>query len=196
MKNSLRHIPNMLTFARIAGSILIFIWFINQHFWSGYEKIIFLILLLSTDWLDGFLARRYQWISKLGKILDPIADKILLNGVMIVMIVLPELRLPWILVTLVVIREIGITVWRMVLASRDVIIPADTSWKIKTMLQSILSILGCIWVFGIRHGYWKYQISVAWAFLWLFYIIVIITLFSGGMILWKFYFSKHQKDNR
>jgi CDP-diacylglycerol---glycerol-3-phosphate 3-phosphatidyltransferase len=191
MKKSIyRHIPNILTFIRIFGSCFIFFWMIQQSFWLGYGKMLFLIGLLWTDWLDGFLARRYQWISPLWKILDPIADKILLNGIMIAMIVLPELRLPWFLVGLILFREIGITLWRIMLANRGAIIPADTSWKIKTILQSILCILGCVWIFGIRHHYWPMNRFIWMGLMGLFYTIVLITLVSGIIILWKFYFQK------
>ena len=189
-KNILRHIPNALTCLRIIGSILVFTWMIRQNFWIGYSKIIFLVCLVSTDWLDGFLARRYHWISKFGKIMDPIADKILLNGIMIAMIVLPELHLSWIGVTLILVREIGITIWRLVMARRDIIVPADSSGKIKTILQMLLCIFGCGWIFGIRHHFWWMDHLYQNGLIGLFWIIVLITVGSWISILVKFYTTK------
>ncbi len=191
-KNIYRHIPNILTFTRIIGSIFVFFWMIDKSFWYGYWKIIILALLMSTDWLDGFLARRYNWISKLGKIMDPIADKILLNGLIIAMIVLPELNFSAILVGLMIFREVGITIWRIILARRGAIIPADTSGKIKTVLQSILCIVWPIWIFGIRQWYWPEDNSIRMWLTGLFYSIVTITLISGTIILYKFYFPRKQ----
>lgn len=73
-----RHIPNLLTILRL-GSAPLCVWFIAQNqltiaFWVFFGA-------SATDWLDGYLARRWQATSKLGQILDPIADKLLIMSV-------------------------------------------------------------------------------------------------------------------
>lgn len=72
------HIPNLLTILRIVGAPLS-VWFITQNqlvvaFWIFFA-------VSTTDWLDGYLARRWEVTSKLGQILDPIADKLLIMSV-------------------------------------------------------------------------------------------------------------------
>lgn len=69
----MKHIPNILSFFRIA-LIPFFVWQMS----NGNYRVAAVILLISgiTDLLDGFLARKFNWISQLGKVLDPIADKL------------------------------------------------------------------------------------------------------------------------
>jgi CDP-diacylglycerol---glycerol-3-phosphate 3-phosphatidyltransferase len=188
-KNIYRHIPNILTIIRIVGAGVIFYWIYRGDFFEIW-KIFVLVLLLSTDWLDGWVARRYNWISAFWKILDPIADKVILNGLLITMIFFPEISLSPLLVGLVLFREIGITVWRIVLANKDIIVPADSSGKIKTWLQTFFCIAVCIWIYGIRADIWHRSTWFTYVFIGLFLSIVIITLLSWVSMIWKFYFQK------
>jgi CDP-diacylglycerol--glycerol-3-phosphate 3-phosphatidyltransferase len=87
---------------------------------------------MATDGIDGFIARRYNLVTDLGKILDPIADKVLTGGALIALSILGEL--PWWVTILILIREVGVTVFRMVVIS-DQVIPASRGGKIKTVMQ-------------------------------------------------------------
>ncbi|MGT2424627.1 CDP-diacylglycerol--glycerol-3-phosphate 3-phosphatidyltransferase [Amnibacterium kyonggiense] len=92
------------------------------------------VLAISTDSLDGHLARSRNLVTDLGKILDPIADKALTGAALVVLSVLGEL--PWWVTVPILVREVGITVWRFAVLSKRVI-PASKGGKTKTVLQSI-----------------------------------------------------------
>ena len=78
----MKHIPNLLTIARLALTPYLFL-LMSRH---DYRGLLWPFALVGiTDVLDGFLARRFQWTSRLGAYLDPIADKFLLSGTFLVL---------------------------------------------------------------------------------------------------------------
>jgi CDP-diacylglycerol--glycerol-3-phosphate 3-phosphatidyltransferase len=133
------------------------------------------VLLTGTDKLDGFIARKYNLITPLGELLDPIADKLLVfSGLFVVCL---ELQSPIITVcsVIVVIREVGITVYRLIVARTDVkVIPADKFGKLKTVLQFVTLIY---MLFPIT------AIVIPIVYLPLVLLFTIITLYSGIKIL-------------
>jgi CDP-diacylglycerol--glycerol-3-phosphate 3-phosphatidyltransferase len=92
------------------------------------------VVAISTDSLDGHLARSRNLVTDLGKILDPIADKALTGAALVVLSVLGEL--PWWVTVPILVREVGITVWRFAVLSKRVV-PASKGGKTKTVLQSV-----------------------------------------------------------
>jgi CDP-diacylglycerol--glycerol-3-phosphate 3-phosphatidyltransferase len=92
------------------------------------------IIAIVTDSVDGLLARRQNLVTDFGKILDPIADKVLIGGALVALSILGEL---WWWVTIVIlVREFGITIFRFI-ALRNRVIPASWAGKIKTIVQAI-----------------------------------------------------------
>ena len=92
------------------------------------------ILAIVTDSVDGLLARRQNLVTDFGKILDPIADKVLTGGALVALSLLGEL--PWVVTIVILVRELGITAFRFaVLRSR--VIPASRGGKIKTIVQAV-----------------------------------------------------------
>lgn len=89
-------------------------------------------LAAATDWVDGFLARRWAAVSSFGKLADPLADKALVLGALVVITVAGEVH--WWPLVLLVVRELGVTFGRLAVA-RDVVIPASRGGKLKTLLQ-------------------------------------------------------------
>ena len=92
------------------------------------------VLAAATDRLDGYLARRLDRITDLGKLLDPIADKLLMGTALVILSTVGEL--PWWVTVVILVRELGITVMRL-LVLRYVVLPASRGGKIKTVLQSV-----------------------------------------------------------
>lgn len=88
-----------------------------------------------TDLFDGYLARRYQMVTALGKLLDPLADKLLVCSTLIML--LPPERVPAWMVAIVVAREIGVTALRGVASTEGVVIAASSLGKAKTLLLNI-----------------------------------------------------------
>jgi len=93
------------------------------------------VVAISTDGIDGAIARRRGLITNLGKILDPIADKALTGAGFLLLAFYSFV--PWWAVILILVREIGITVYRLIVVQR-VVIAASGGGKLKTVLQAIV----------------------------------------------------------
>lgn len=138
------NLPNILTSVRMV-LIPVFLFFVlNSGDWQNTSSgdysvrwwaLITFILLMFTDQLDGYLARRYQVITDFGKLADPIADKALMISALLSLNILGELW--WSVTVIIVIRELGITAWRIVLARRGMVVPASKGGKLKTVLQTL-----------------------------------------------------------
>jgi len=131
------NIANIVTVIRIL-LVPVFIWllFLDNHadgIWRYVATALF-ILAIATDGVDGHLARGRNLITNVGIILDPIADKLLIGGALVSLSILGDL---WWWVTIVIlIRELGITVFRFAVI-RTRVIPASKGGKLKTVFQSI-----------------------------------------------------------
>ncbi|MCX8070720.1 MAG: CDP-diacylglycerol--glycerol-3-phosphate 3-phosphatidyltransferase, partial [Thermodesulfovibrionales bacterium] len=125
------NIPTFLTFLRI-GLIPVFIYITPQ---SPLLGIVVFLTASITDFLDGYLARRSNQITKFGIILDPIADKFLIIAALIVLVDMVRLS-AWVAI-LIIGREFWITLIRVVALSKNIIIPAEKGGKIKTATQMV-----------------------------------------------------------
>ena len=130
--------PNIITVARILFAPA-FIWLllVSTDQASDVTRWVaagLFVVGMATDGVDGFIARRYNMVTDLGKILDPIADKVLTGGALITLSILGEL--PWWVTAIIVVREVGITIFRMAVIS-DQVIPASRGGKIKTVMQFV-----------------------------------------------------------
>jgi CDP-diacylglycerol---glycerol-3-phosphate 3-phosphatidyltransferase len=92
------------------------------------------ILAIVTDSVDGLLARRQNLVTDFGKILDPIADKVLIGAALITLSYLDEL--PWWVTIVILVRELGITAYRFAVL-RHRVVPASRGGKIKTIIQAV-----------------------------------------------------------
>jgi CDP-diacylglycerol--glycerol-3-phosphate 3-phosphatidyltransferase len=134
------------------------------------------LLAILTDAVDGFLARDRNLVTDQGKLLDPIADKVLIGGALIGLSILGEL--PWWVTAIILVREVGITVWRFV-ALRDHVIPAGILGKIKTWVQAI-AISFALVPFPSLFGEWMNVVNFV-----LMSAAVLLTLVSGVEYLWQ-----------
>ena len=136
------NLPNKLTVLRIIMiPIFVAAYFITAIPYNYLIAVIIFALAAFTDFLDGRIARKYGLVTDLGKFLDPIADKILVSSALIIMLVVPNggaAILPdyfAIAVALILARELMISGFRMVAASKGKVLAADKSGKIKTFVQ-------------------------------------------------------------
>ncbi len=128
---------NVLTVLRIV-CVPFFAWALladGGHSTTGrlLATAIFAVAAL-TDKVDGWYARRTGQITDLGKLLDPIADKLLIGTALVLLSALGDL--PWWVTAVILVRELGITVMRFFLL-RYVVLPASRGGKLKTVLQSV-----------------------------------------------------------
>lgn len=129
------NLPNLLTFGRIV-MIPLCLWLLAQDTpRSGFWAAIVFTAAAVTDLLDGYLARRLNVVSVLGKLLDPLADKLIVMASLVWLV--PMGRIPAWAVIVLLAREFSITALRSVAASEGVIIAAGQEGKTKTALQMI-----------------------------------------------------------
>lgn len=126
------NLPNKLTVARfIAVPIFIVVFMLGYHYISA---IIFIVASF-TDYLDGKIARKYNLVTNFGKIMDPLADKILVISALVCLVDLGQVA-AWMLIVILA-REFTVTGLRTVAAAQGIVIAAGMTGKIKTVLQMI-----------------------------------------------------------
>lgn len=135
-----RQLPNAITIARIPLAVVFFILLLLGGVYGADDLVVrwiagaLFIFAISTDWVDGYLARKYDIVSDFGKLWDPIADKLLTGAGFIGLAILTEW--PWWVVSIILVREWGITVHRFLVASSH-IVAAAWMGKAKTALQGV-----------------------------------------------------------
>jgi CDP-diacylglycerol--glycerol-3-phosphate 3-phosphatidyltransferase len=132
--------PNVLTLLRILAIpvvVLVLIPPAGRAIPFSRSLVAFLIFTAAslTDLFDGYIARRYQMVTSLGKLLDPLADKLLVCATMVMLI--PPGRVPAWMAVIVVAREIGVTALRGMASTEGVVIAASGLGKAKTLLLNI-----------------------------------------------------------
>ena len=134
---SLWNVPNLITIVRLLLTPVFLILLLADTGADGAGRIvagILFIVLIASDFVDGMIARRNNLVTDFGKIADPIADKALVGGALVGLSILGEL---WWWVTIVIlVREVGITIWRFA-SLGDRVIPAGPLGKIKTWAQAV-----------------------------------------------------------
>ena len=166
------NLPNKLTIIRVIA-----VPFFVALYMLGYNIAAFVLFIAAsfTDMLDGKIARKYNLVTNFGKIMDPLADKILGYSAVCLMVADGTVQ-GWMLIVILA-REFTIAGMRTVAASDGIVIAAGMSGKIKTVLQMIavpLLILG-----DFPHEYVPYAANV---FLWAS---LIMTVYSGIEYIWQ-----------
>jgi CDP-diacylglycerol---glycerol-3-phosphate 3-phosphatidyltransferase len=151
MQGRLRQVPlvnaaNILTVVRIVMVpvfvLLVVVSGMTDPLWRVAAAVTFGVASF-TDFVDGWIARRYDLVTAFGKVADPIADKALTGAALLLLSWYD--RLPWWVTALILVREIGVTLLRFWVI-RYGVIAASRGGKIKTMLQ-ILAIAWYLWPF-------------------------------------------------
>ena len=129
------NLPNLLTCSRILIVPLIIALLYFDTRWLNLLTAILVVLAAITDGLDGYMARKYNFESNLGRLLDPLADKILLLSTMVMLVHLQ--RAPAWLICLILCRETAVTGLRSIAAEKGKIIAASAMAKYKTIFQIV-----------------------------------------------------------
>ena len=122
-----------------------------------------------TDWVDGYIARRRNMVTSMGKFLDPLADKVLVCSVLIMFVHL-QWAPAWVVIVMVC-RELIVTGLRAIARDEGVVLAADKFGKAKTVLQ-ICAIIPLI----LHYPYWGYELWRAGE--WLLYLAMLMAIFS------------------
>ncbi len=172
------NLPNTITLLRIG--IIPALFFLLRSPGPGGSLIIAALFVLAalTDVLDGYIARRYQIETTMGKFLDPIADKLIVNTAMILMI--PIGRIPAWIVAIIIIRDFTVDGMRSVASSEGIILQASRLGKQKTVCQII-----AVTALMIHYPFLGLDAHVVGTAI--LYVALILTLYSGLDYLMKFY---------
>ncbi len=178
------NLPNQLTVGRL---VLCGFFIAAMEMEGGAPYALGLFLLASaTDWLDGYLARKWDQITDFGKLLDPLADKILISACFI-SLVQHDMAPAWIVV-LIISREFLITGLRSLAASKGIIMAAEKLGKHKTVSQIITSIIGLILLTQRQWGWDDFALEIhLFVFVPMLWVTLAITIYSGAA-----YFFKNQ----
>ena len=163
-----KQIPNLLSVFRIFDLVIVIIFM--EYGMSIWAAAFFTIGILS-DILDGFLARKNNSVTTLGKIIDPLADKILNIGVLTAMIKIIDI--PYWMIIVIIAREFAVTGLRIIAANENIIIPANKWGKLKTTSQFIAII---ILILGLK------EIGI-----YLLLLAVLFTVISGYIYFYDYY---------
>lgn len=184
----LLNVPNILTLARIAAVPVVLVLLLFESKTNCFWAAIVFSLAAITDWLDGYLARKWEVVTVLGKFLDPLADKLIVMVALIMLI--PLDRVPAWAVFIILAREMLVTGLRSIASSEGIVIAASPLGKYKTIFQMIAIIALLLhypyyWLFGIEWDiFYPSMHNVGIAF---FYIAFFLTVWSGGDYLYKFF---------
>jgi CDP-diacylglycerol--glycerol-3-phosphate 3-phosphatidyltransferase len=176
------NLANMLTLARIFAVPVIVVLLYLEHQLQmpllAYASAWVFAVASLTDMADGYVARRQNLITNLGKFLDPLADKLLISSVLIMLV-----ELGWVsawIVVVIICREIAVTGMRGVAADKGVVIAADRYGKMKTIAQS-LALVPLLAHYPVL-GFDPVPLGMA-----VLYLALALTVFSGGNYLYNFY---------
>jgi len=158
-----KNIPMLLTYARAAAAPVILGILMSGWSFAGWLAAVLFVLAALTDWWDGMLARRYGVESNMGRFMDPIADKILVLGAIVMLLAMG--RVDPVMVFLFLARDIFIGGIRSVAAANNLIIAAKPFGKWKTAIQMLaipcLLVYEPIWGIPIADiGYYGLWVSV------------------------------------
>lgn len=178
------NLANLLTLSRIP--LMFIIVGLLYMSWTGAATLAFLLFVVAgvTDWLDGMVARRQGLVSTFGILMDALADKVLMLGLMIALVDLDKISI--FLVLLILGREFMITGLRLVAATKGVVLSAERSGKLKTLTQ-IISIGAFLLADMVRtdlQGWLGMDMTVFaqwadWAGMGLFILATVFTVTSG-----------------
>lgn len=132
------NLPNQLTIARLLVTFIFVAVMSIERSWSFTAALWLFVTAAITDWLDGWIARRYGLITNFGKLMDPLVDKVMITAAF-VMLSAHGLFPAWALV-IILAREFLVTGLRLLATSQGAVLAADSLGKWKTTLQIVTSI--------------------------------------------------------
>ncbi len=172
------NLANKITLLRILMvPLVVFFLYLQGPVFCTLAAVAFVFAAI-TDWLDGYIARRFNLVSSMGKFLDPLADKVLICSVLIMFV-----HLGWApawVVIIIVCRELVVTGLRALAIDEGIVLAADRFGKAKTVLQ-IVAIVPLMLHYPIL-GFELWPAGEA-----LLYAAMVLAVFSAGNYLYYFY---------
>ncbi len=182
------NLPNLLTGSRLILAVVMFVLIGTEHYLAST---VLFVIAASTDWLDGYYARKYGQVTTFGRILDPFADKVIICGTFILVSAIPQMQATpaglrsWMVVVLVG-RELLVTALRSFIEERGGDFSANLSGKLKMVFQCVAASVCLFYLdYPVKAAMGPWQIpSQAPAWVWYLMVVSIwstlaITIYSG-----------------
>ena len=166
------NIPNQLTAARFVLAILVFVLIVYERYFGA---MIVFIIAASTDWIDGYWARRFNQVTKLGRMFDPFVDKIIICGTFIFLVAVPDSGVQAWMAVVIVGRELLVTALRSYLEGEGADFSASMSGKLKMVVQCLAAVLA---LFALYYGSPRTE-ALQWAVVISIWAAVLLTVYSG-----------------
>lgn len=188
------NLPNKLSLLRIILiPFMLIVFYIPQIPFRYVITAVIFTIAAFTDFLDGYIARKYNLVTDFGKFIDPIADKILVLAAFVIMLTDPIILsgplgetfgaiIGGVGVTIIVAREMTVSVLRMIAAEKGIVLAAEKIGKLKTLVTDVAIVLLFVTanLTGTIIGLALYYVSIS-----LYVISVLLTIYSGVFYLVK-----------
>ena len=185
LKEQMLNVPNRISAARLVLSVVLFFLIPLKLFWAA---VVVFVVAAGSDWIDGWYARKYNLVTKLGRVLDPFCDKILICGAYILIAVEMTLSggFPWYamiagwMAVVVVGRELLVTVLRSMIEGAGGDFSAKMAGKLKMVFQCV-AVVACLIGLALKHAEPAAELPgwLFWAIVSSVWLSVISTLHSG-----------------
>jgi CDP-diacylglycerol---glycerol-3-phosphate 3-phosphatidyltransferase len=174
------NLPNQLTCSRLILAVVTFGFMEWEWYWTSF---VLFVIAASTDWLDGYFARKYGMVTALGRMLDPFADKVIICGTFVFLVAAPETTATpyglraW-MVVVILGRELLVTALRSFIEEGGGDFSAKWSGKWKMLLQCIAAGAGLVYLAFVTQTQaapawvWGVLVASTWA-------AVLLTVYSG-----------------
>lgn len=177
--SQIAYVPNMLTGYRfIVAPLLVFFLYPGAGRWVSLAGFALYLSAALTDLADGYIARKFQVESVLGKLMDPLADKVLVTAVMVLLI--PLGRIPAWVAFLILSREMIVTGLRGIAASSGLVIAASKLGKWKSLVQ-LIALGTLVFPLGVLPLPFLHQLGLG-----LMYVALFLTIWSGIDYFYRF----------
>ena len=177
-KKHVFNLPNSITMLRIGVIPVLFLLLLNPGRILSLAITVLFIIAAVTDLLDGYIARKYGIVTRLGKFLDPLADKLIVSTAMIMLI--PIGRIPAWIVALIIMRDLAVDGLRSIASTEGFIIHASKLGKQKTLCQIVA--VSALLIHYPFFGADAHAVGIA-----VLYLALILTLWSGVDYFMKFH---------
>ncbi|MCL2065562.1 MAG: CDP-diacylglycerol--glycerol-3-phosphate 3-phosphatidyltransferase [Candidatus Cloacimonetes bacterium] len=176
----IKYLPNALTLLRVISIPFFVILFMLDK--TLIATVIYIIACI-TDYWDGKLARKYGIVSNFGKLMDPMADKLLVMSALILLWLPPISYIHWVVVVIIALREIAVSMLRQHYLKKNIIMAANDWGKLKTTAQMTGIITALVVYSALQLNFMKFLLPFERGMVlfiqYFFWVIVFVTILSG-----------------
>ena len=188
------NLPNCLTLSRFVFAVILVVLLVQNSLYANIAALVIFVIASLTDFYDGYFAKKCGLVSNFGKIMDPIADKVLILAVFSVLSFSAGLFSPWMVIA-IALREVSVTISRLNAMRQGHVLAAEQAGKIKTVVQILAIFLMLMYLIADQSEFcseWFYRIDEAWQFViqMAMCTAVALTIWSGA----AYFRSKMEKE--